>query len=179
MATMNDNTTLVATMSSCPLGFEFDDKGLLSTERPVTVDELIEAARRLIKERFENKTELTTVEQVRAYLSAKLEPLEHEVFCCIFLDNKNRVIQLEELFRGTLDGASVYPREVVKRVLHFNAAAIIVAHNHPSGVSEPSASDVSITSRLKQSLELVGVRLLDHFVIGAGEITSFAQMGKL
>lgn len=176
MAIVNHN---ILNAVNCPAGFNLDDKGLLTTEKPLTANELINAARRLITEQFNNKVELTSVEQAKLYLSAKLEPLEHEVFCCIFLDNQHRVIDLEELFRGTIDGASVYPREVVKRALYFNAAALIVAHNHPSGVAEPSIADVTITLRLKEALELVGVRLLDHFVIGAGDITSLAQKGKI
>lgn len=180
MATSNHITTALPSASyHCPQGFEVDEHGLLLTQQPLTPLEIIAAARGLIAEQFRNKTELSSVEQVKLYLSAKLEPLEHEVFYCIFLDNQHRVIELEELFRGTIDGASVYPREVVKRALHFNAAAMIVAHNHPSGVAEPSMSDVTITLRLKDALELVGVRLLDHFVIGAGEMTSLAQTGKI
>jgi DNA repair protein RadC len=99
------------------------------------------------------------------------------VFGCLFLDNRHRVIAFEELFRGSIDGASVHPREVVRRCLAHNAAAVILAHNHPSGVAEPSAADRAITLRLREALELIDVRLLDHFVIGDGKPTSLAQRG--
>ncbi len=111
------------------------------------------------------------------YLSAKLRDLPHELFCCLFLDNRHRVLAFEALFRGTIDGTSVYPREVVKQALAVNAAAVILAHNHPSGVAEPSQADERITRRLKSALELVDIRLLDHFVIGDGQCTSLASRG--
>jgi len=101
------------------------------------------------------------------------------VFACLFLDNRHRVIDFEELFRGTIDGASVHPREVVRRALHHNAAAIILAHNHPSGVAEPSRADVQLTRRLVDSLTLVDVRVLDHVVIGDGGGVSFAERGLI
>ncbi|MEQ8208119.1 MAG: DNA repair protein RadC [Woeseia sp.] len=111
------------------------------------------------------------------YLSAKLRDLPHELFCCLFLDNRHRVLAFEGLFRGTIDGTSVYPREVVKQALAVNAAAVILAHNHPSGVAEPSQADERITRRLKNALELVDIRLLDHFVVGDGQCTSLASRG--
>lgn len=176
-----DNNTLAQddVLPCCPKGFRINKDGLFTLQKPLTAQHIIDAARQLILDRFSNKTELTSVEQAKLYLAAKLEPLEQEVFVCIFLDNQHKVIEIEELFRGTIDGASIYPREVVKQALHFNAAAMIVAHNHPSGIAEPSAADVSITIRLKEALALVDTRLLDHFVIGAGEITSLAQSGRI
>ena len=114
-----------------------------------------------------------------AYLVAKLRDLPHELFCCIYLDNRHRVILFDELFRGTIDGTSVYPREVVKQALSVNAAAVIVAHNHPSGVAEPSQADERITRRLNSALELVDIRLLDHLVIGDGKASSLAKRGML
>ncbi len=113
------------------------------------------------------------------YLKARLSGYPYEVFACLFLDNRHRVLAYEELFRGTIDGASVHPREVVRRCLAHNAAATIFAHNHPSGVAEPSADDREITRRLRAALELIGVRLLDHFVIGEGAPTSLAERGWL
>ena len=110
---------------------------------------------------------------------ATLEELGHEVFCCLFLDNRHRVLRFDELFRGTIDGTSVYPREVVKEALAVNAAAVILAHNHPSGVAEPSQADERITKRLKSALELVDIRLLDHLIIGDGCATSLASRGML
>lgn len=114
-----------------------------------------------------------------AFLMARLRDLPHELFCCIYLDNRHRIISFEELFRGTIDGTSVYPREVVKEALSVNAAAVILAHNHPSGVAEPSEADERITRRLKSALELVDIRLLDHLVIGDGISTSLASRGML
>lgn len=113
------------------------------------------------------------------FLQARMRHLEHELFCCLFLDNRHRVLGFSELFRGTIDGTSVYPREVVKEALGINAAAVILAHNHPSGVAEPSQADERITKRLKSALELVDIRLLDHLIIGAGPATSLASRGLI
>jgi DNA repair protein RadC len=110
---------------------------------------------------------------------ARLRDLDHEVFACLYLDTRNRVLKYEELFRGTLDGASVHPREVVKQALAQNAAALIFAHNHPSGVAEPSGADERITRRLRDALALVEIRVLDHIVVGDGEAVSFAERGLL
>jgi DNA repair protein RadC len=112
-----------------------------------------------------------------AFLAARMRHLDHERFCCLFLDNRHRVIAFEELFRGTIDGTSVYPREVVKEALRANAAAVILAHNHPSGVAEPSQADERITQRLKAALDLVDIRLLDHLVVGDGLVVSLAARG--
>jgi DNA repair protein RadC len=114
-----------------------------------------------------------------AFLLSKLSHLGHERFCCLYLDNRHRVLQFDELFRGTIDGTSVYPREVVKEALAVNAAAVILAHNHPSGVAEPSQADERITRRLKSALELVDIRLLDHLIIGDAATTSLASRGLL
>ncbi len=112
---------------------------------------------------------------IRSHLGDRLS----EVFCCVWLDTRHRLIRLDEMFQGTIDGASVHPREVVRRALQLNAAAVILAHNHPSGVAEPSAADRAITERLKKSLQLVDVRILDHVVIGDTENVSFAERGWL
>lgn len=114
-----------------------------------------------------------------AWLRASLGPLEHELFVCLHLDNRHRLIQPDVLFRGTVDGASVYPREVVKSALAHNAAAVILAHNHPSGVAEPSIADEQITRRLKAALGLVDIRVLDHLVVAAGGCVSLAARGLL
>ena len=111
------------------------------------------------------------------FLKAKLLDLPHEVFCCLFLDTRHRLIRYEELFRGTIDGATVYPREVVKRALAHNASAVILGHNHPSGVSEPSEADRSITLKLAKALALVEIRLLDHVVVSRGGHVSLAERG--
>lgn len=140
---------------------------------------VLEMANRHFAEILQRGNVLTNPEITKAYLSTKLRGYSYEVFACLFLDNKNRVITLEELFRGTINGASVYPREVVKRALFHNAAAVIFAHNHPSGVSEPSRSDQQITAKLKQALELFDIRVLDHFIIGDGQPYSFAEQELL
>lgn len=115
----------------------------------------------------------------RAYLRARLGRFDREVFACLFLDNQHRLIGYEELFFGTINSATVHPREVVKRLLMLNAAAVIFAHNHPSGVAEPSQADQRITNRLIAACDLVEVRVLDHMVVGSGEIVSFAERGLL
>ncbi len=115
----------------------------------------------------------------RRYLLARMRHYEREVFACLLLDNQHRLIAFEELFSGTIDGASVYPREVVKCALSSNAAAVIFAHNHPSGVAEPSSADRRITERLVQALALVEIRVLDHFVVGDTEVTSFVERGLM
>ncbi len=122
---------------------------------------------------------LTEPGRAGEYLSRRLRPLPYEVFACLFLDTRHRVIAFEELFRGTLDGAEVHPREVVQRCLAHHAAAVILGHNHPSGSAEPSAADRAVTARLKQALALVEVRLLDHFIIGDGEPCSMARLGAV
>ena len=114
-----------------------------------------------------------------AFLMLQLQDLEHEMFCVMFLDNREKVIAFEQMFRGTIDGTSVYPREVVKESLRYNAAAVILAHNHPSGVAEPSTADERITRRLKAALELVDIRLIDHIIVGAGKCVSLASRGLL
>lgn len=140
---------------------------------------VLEMSRRYLHEEIAGRDLLTSPEQTRQYLKARLRSLPHEVFACLFLDNRHRVIEYQELFRGTIDGASVHPREVVREAMRCNAAAVIFAHNHPSGVAEPSQSDLRITARLKDALALVEVRVLDHFIIGEGIATSFAERGLL
>jgi DNA repair protein RadC len=115
----------------------------------------------------------------REFLLAQLRDRPYEVFCCLHLDSRNRLIAFEELFRGTLDSASVHPREVLRQVMAHNSAALILAHNHPSGIAEPSRADELITQRLRESLALVDVRVLDHFVVGDGTCLSFAERGLL
>ncbi|MBK8814701.1 MAG: DNA repair protein RadC [Methylococcaceae bacterium] len=140
---------------------------------------VMEMARRHFKESLQRGDALSSPDITRAYLSAQLRGYSYEVFACLFLDNQNRVIELTELFRGTIDAASVYPREVAKQALHHNAAAVIFAHNHPSGISEPSLADKQITDRLKQAMALFDIRVLDHFIIGDGEPYSFAEHGLI
>ena len=138
----------------------------------------LELVRRSLFETMKKSEVLSNPEITRDYLALHMRKYECEVFACLFLDNQHRVIAFEEMFRGTIDGASVHPREVVKRALYHNAAAAIFAHNHPSGSNKPSAADEKITQELKKSLSLVDVRVLDHFVIGES-ITSFAECNLL
>lgn len=140
---------------------------------------VMEMARRHFSESLQRGNALTSPEITRAYLSAQLRGYSYEVFACLFLDNQHRVIQWEELFRGTIDGASVYPREVAKRALFHHAAAVIFAHNHPSGINEPSQADRQITDKLKQALALFDIRVLDHFIVGDGQPYSFAEHGLI
>lgn len=140
---------------------------------------VLEMGRRHLFQTLEQGEELSSPQTVRHYLTARLRHQDRELFCCLFLDNRHRVIRCEDLFQGTIDGASVYPREVVKRALALGAAAVIFAHNHPSGVAEPSGADQRLTQRLQRALELVDIRVLDHLVIGEQEIVSFAERGLL
>ena len=136
-----------------------------------------ELVKRYLEEELKRECVLTSPTQTREYLRVRFAGLDCETFVGLFLDTQHRVIATEDLARGTIDGAAVYPREVVKRALHLNAAAVIFAHNHRSGVAEPSAADRALTERLKQSLGTVDVRVLDHFVVGATNVISFAERG--
>ncbi|MFI8482037.1 DNA repair protein RadC [Pseudomonas sp. NPDC078700] len=138
---------------------------------------VLEMGRRHLAEELHRDCALESPKAVRDYLKAVLRHEPHEVFGCLFLDAKHRVLAYESLFSGSIDSASVYPRQVVKRALAHNAAALILAHNHPSGVAEPSQADKVLTQRLKAALELVEVRVLDHFIVGEGEPLSMAEYG--
>jgi DNA repair protein RadC len=139
----------------------------------------VELARRHLKEPLKIGCALTAPDSTRRFLLAELRDRPYEVFCCLFLDNRHRLIAFEEIFRGTIDGASVHPREVVRQTLLHNAAAVIIAHNHPSGVVDPSQADEGVTRRIRQALALVDVRLLDHLIVGDGQCFSFAEHGLL
>jgi len=149
----------------------------LGSAKYTQLQAVMEMAKRHFNEILQRGSALNSPDITRAYLSAQLRGYSYEVFACLFLDNQHRVIQLDELFRGTIDSASVYPREVVKQALRHNAAAVIFAHNHPSGISEPSQADKLITEKLKQALALFDIRVLDHFIIGDGIPYSFAEHG--
>lgn len=151
----------------------------LGQYRLATPDEVLQAARQVIGRRVRRGTSMSSPQTVRDYLRTKLAEREHEVFVTLLLDTQNRLIEYIELFRGTLAQTSVYPREVVKIALAKNAAAMILAHNHPSGVPEPSRADELLTQSLKQALSLVEVRVLDHFIVAGAEIVSFAERGLL
>ena len=167
----------IAPHKSCyTSGLVHDESG---SYQAVSDDEVIATALRLLSKRMVVTPVLSNPRVVREYLALRFAGLEHEVFACLYLDNRSRVLACEELFRGTIDGASVHPREVVKRVLAHNAAAVIFTHNHPSGVAEPSMTDQLLTQRLKEAMSLVDVRVLDHLVVGGASVESFAERGLL
>ncbi|WP_313025559.1 RadC family protein [Pseudomonas lopnurensis] len=153
---------------------------LIESHEVAQEDLVIEEAMRILDRRlFHRGPELIKPESVARYLKLKLARLEHEAFSVVFLDSKHRPLAFEILFHGTVDSAVVYPRQVVKRALAHNASAIILAHNHPSGCCDPSSADRTLTQRLKDALAFVDVRVLDHFIIGAGEPQSMAELGQV
>jgi DNA repair protein RadC len=145
----------------------------------VLLQAALELAQRHLLEELRRSDCLDSSLITRNYVKSRLRPYNREVFLCLFLDNHNRVIATEELFHGTIDNASVHPRVVVDRALFHNAAALIFAHNHPSGVAEPSHADIGITRRLKNALSMIDIRTLDHFVVGDTEVVSLAERGVL
>jgi DNA repair protein RadC len=147
--------------------------------REATEGELVTAARRALARRCRAGRSLHSPGATRDYLTVTMAALEHEIFVVILLNTRHQILSIEELFRGTIDGASVHPREVVKIALRANAAAVICAHNHPSSVAQPSNVDEIITMRLKDALALIDVRLLDHLIIGGEEVYSMAEHGLL
>lgn len=151
----------------------------LGPAKYVQLQAVLEMSRRHLGESMDKGQGLTSPEMTRRFLMAQLRNSHQEQFACLFMDSQHRVISFEILFYGTIDAASVYPREVVRKALQHDAAAIIVAHNHPSGVAEPSQADQSITRHLKEALALVDIRLLDHFIVGDGEVLSLAERGML
>ncbi len=151
----------------------------LGTAKYAQMQAAMEMARRVTDEPLRQGDPLKSPEDTRRFLASRLGTYPHEVFAALFLDNRHRVIHYRELFRGTIDGAAVYPREVVRQALEDNAAAVIFAHNHPSGVAEPSQADIALTKRLKDALALVDIRVLDHMVVGHGEVISLAERGLM
>ncbi len=145
--------------------------------RSAAVKAAVELGRRYLEAPGESRRSLQAPGDAARFFKARLSDLPHEVFGCLFLDTRHRLIRYEELFRGTVDGATVYPREVLKRSLHHNASAVIVGHNHPSGIAEPSEADRSITLRLARALALVDIRLLDHLVVSRDGHVSLAERG--
>lgn len=154
-------------------------KGLGGTAKRAELVAVLELARRALAERLKEREVFSSPEAVRQYLQLHIASRPHEVFAALFLDAQHRLIALEELFRGTLTQTSVYPREVVIRALHHQAAAVVLAHNHPSGSVEPSRADETLTQTLKAALALVDVRVLDHFVVAGHQIHSFAEHGQM
>jgi len=151
----------------------------LGRSRYAAFQAALELTRRHYQELMMSGSVLCDPRATREFMRMQLRDLPHEVFCCLYLDNRQRVIAFKELFRGTIDGANVHPREVVKEALMRNASAVILAHNHPSGIAEPSQADELITRRLKDALGLVDIRVLDHLIIGDGVCESFADRGLL
>jgi DNA repair protein RadC len=144
----------------------------------ISESEILDQAAEIISNRYLRGDVLTSPQATKEYLTYKIGNYDREVFAVLLLDNQNRLLKFEELFFGTIDSASVYPREVVKSVLSINAAAVIFAHNHPSGNTTPSESDKRITQRLKDALALIDVRVLDHFIVGS-DCISFAERGLI
>ncbi|WP_425608441.1 RadC family protein [Thermomonas mangrovi] len=145
--------------------------------RVANADEIIEAARAVAGQRMQRGESFTDPQASSRFLQDKLAGLEREVFAAVFLDTRHRLIEYVELFQGTIDGAEVHPREVVRHAIRCNAAAVIVAHNHPSGTTDPSAADRAVTARLKQALALVDVRLLDHIIVAGDSSLAMASRG--
>ena len=158
---------------------EFCSHKGLGEAKYVQLQAVLEMTQRYLAETINKGDALTSPELTKQYLMSILRDREREGFLILYLDNQHQVICNELLFEGTIDSASVYPREVVKRALHHNAAALILAHNHPSGISEPSQADKRVTYRITDALALVDIRVLDHFIVGDGEVVSFAERGLI
>lgn len=155
------------------------DDGYYRATSRVSEDEVLSTASEILKQRLLKTVRLDSPDETLRFLETRYSHYEHEIFGVIWLTNRHQIIETEEMFRGTIDGANVYPREVAKRGLALNAAAIVIFHNHPSGCSEPSSADRSLTRRLCDALALVDIRLIDHIVIGRGETTSFRKRAWL
>jgi DNA repair protein RadC len=156
-----------------------NDENTATGIREASFQEVLDAALLALAKRVRRGTGFTSPRVTADYLRVRLGALDYEVFCVIYLTKRHQFIACEDLFRGTIDGASVYPREVLKEALKHNAAAVILAHNHPSGVAEPSQADLGITKQLKKVLDLVEIKVLDHIIVGGGDVTSFAERGIL
>lgn len=156
---------------------EFCDAKGLGTAKYIQLQAVLEMARRHLQEHFRGRDALSDPAAVRQLLLTRLRDYDHEVFAALYLDTRNQLLAFEELTHGTLDGAHVYVREVARRALHHNAKSVIFAHNHPSGVAEPSSQDRHLTTHLQQALALLEIRVLDHFVVGDGSLVSFAERG--
>lgn len=142
-------------------------------------DRIVQQALQILQNRFQGRNALTSPNDTRNYLTLKLTETQREQFYVLFLNTRHQVLTLMKMFEGTLDGATVYPREVVKEALRINAGAVILCHNHPSGVAEPSLADQAITRRIKDALNTVDIRMLDHFVVAGGECISMAERGLI
>jgi DNA repair protein RadC len=156
-----------------------EKSGRYRARRSLTPEQIVRAANVALAQRYTRGVAFGNPDLTADYLAVHYSDRPAEVFTCLFLDNKHRLLAIEDLFHGTIDGASVYPHEIARRCLAHNAAAVFLAHNHPSGVTTPSPSDLSITAKIKDTLVLLDVRVLDHFIVGGGTAASFAAAGLL
>ena len=156
-----------------------EKSGRYRTRRSLTPEQIVRAAKVALAQRCARGVKFSSPALTADYLAVHYSDSPAEVFTCLFLDTKHRLLAVEDLFHGTIDGASVYPREIARRCLAHNAAAVILAHNHPSGSTTPSAADIRITAKIQETLRLLDVRVLDHFVVGGGTAISFAAAGLL
>ena len=171
---MSSNSSAVAAAADALLVRDVDGQ-----YRPACAEEVLSQARRVLSQRVRRGATMSSPQAVKDHLRLEIGALEHEVFCVLFLDAQHRIIVLKQMFRGTVTQTSVYPREVVKEALAQNAAAVILAHNHPSGAAEPSRADEFLTQTLKTALALVDVRVLDHLVVAGAEVCAFSERGLL
>lgn len=169
------HSTPVAAPARLPYFKLCERSGRYQARRNLTPEQIIRAAKAALAHQFTRKTTITSPEVVADYLILHYSTRPAETFVVLFLDQRHRLISLEELFHGTIDSASIHPRELVRRCIELRAAAVILTHNHPSGVTEPSAADLRITERIKDALDLVDVRVLDHLIVGGGKSLSFAE----
>lgn len=177
---MQNNQTLACDLNLPKVpGFIQEKSGKYKARKPLSEVQIIKAAQVILKRKFHKGVNLACAEAAIKYLTMKYSTYEHEVFLCIFLDNQLGLIRSVEMFRGTIDSASVYPREVVKKALELNAAAVIFAHNHPSGMREPSIGDRIITKKLQDALNMIDIRVVDHLIICGSAYFSFASEGLL
>lgn len=153
--------------------------GTFYSAKVLTEQDIMDMAVKLVEQRFQPNQKLGSPDETRSFLTIKLQGYEHEMFGAIFLDNQHSILSFDLMFRGTIDSATIHPREVVKQALQYNASAVIFVHNHPSGNADPSTADVKITKRLIDALALMDIRVLDHFVVGGAEVVSFAEKGLL
>ena len=156
-----------------------EKEGYYTATQAVTEQDILSFAQTLIAKRFKRGTTISSPRASVEYLQSAIGHYEHEVFAAIFLDTKHQIIAFEELFTGTIDQASVYPREIAKRALHHNTAAIIFTHNHPSGNTEPSMADIKLTERLIAAMQLLGIKALDHIIVAGGNAQSLAELGHI
>ena len=150
-----------------------------SSYRVASSDEIVDNAKSIIKKKLMRVGKAASPNEAKEFLMMQLGDLEHEVFACLFLDNRHQILAFEELFNGTINSSAVYPREVMKRVLHHNAVAVIFAHNHPSGYTTPSTSYINVTKVLVDALKLIDVSVLDHIIVGKGECSSMCEMSLI